>query len=302
MGLFDIFKSAKEEPPRKESSGVFVPTTAGFRALESTPGNGSFNSVSEHLGYHTDQTKTYLGDHDPSADIYGVILEAFSRNIVAVCTKTTITTLDPKAVRHYLRNADDRELLDSYDVNSRLTAGIANKSLTAEFLGKVLGMKNIEPNGVFYADKLGMYLHFSGGLLIDFQASDGLNHWAKHWKQVNPNVIEAFKEEAEAYWGNNHTQVLNEINLQSDALADLPQTMKNEYLPLHERSNGLHNYYMLLVCHYGKSMSLPEFKTINHGRYQQLTEQDEDGFQLFRAGRFTYEFAEDGTLVRWFLN
>lgn len=270
---------------------VFVPEAGGFKRLTSVHSNSSINGVCEHLGYNTDQFYTWHGDFDFEFDINTVALEVFSRNIIFVSTKQGVETVDAAKLSYYLRNLNDVEVYTSYNVEDTLTEGIANRSLSSTFLGKVLG-DNIEPDGVFYASKLNLYLYFTDGHLVDFQASDGLNKWAKHWKQLNPKIIAAYEAQARRYWGNNQKQVLNEINAQSDALAGVPHAVGNEFAPLHRNENGLVNYRMLLTCHYDHPISLADFLALNHGRYKELSQ------GKYRLGRFDYLFSNDGALIQ----
>lgn len=276
---------------------TFVPTPTGYKKLTSAPSNASINSVCEHLGYHTDQFYTWHGDFNFEFDISMVALEVFSRNIIFVSTRQGVETVDLTKLSHFMRNLNDEEIYTSYTVEDSLTAGIANRSLNSVFLGKVLGNTGIEPDGVFYDRKLNLYLYFTDGYLVDFQASDGLNKWAKHWKQLNPKLIAAYEAEAKKYWGNDSKRVLHEVNVQSDALAGVPQAAGNEFVGLHRTKSGLVNYRMLLTCHYDESITLKDFLVLNHGRYQELKSHGK-----YRLGRFDYLFSSDGTLIQTTMN
>lgn len=274
---------------------IFTPTPTGYKRLTSVPTNASINTVCEHLGYNTDQFYTWHGDFDFEFDINTVALEVFSRNIIFISTKQGVETVDAAKLSYYLRNLNNEEVYTSYNVEDTLTAGIANRSLSSAFLGKVLG-SDIESDGVVYASKLNLYLYFTDGYLVDFQASDGLNKWAKHWKQLNPGLIAAYEAEAKRYWGNDQKRVLNEVNVQSDALAGVPQAVGNEFADLHRTENGLVNYRMLLACHYDQDISLDDFLVLNHGRYQELPSQSSK-LRFFRLGLFDYIF-NDGMFIQ----
>jgi hypothetical protein len=227
-------------------------------------------------------------------------LELFTRNVVFLGTKKEVLSIEPSKLAHFLRNLDDREMYDSYNVNSTLRAGVQNKTLSHEFLGRVLNMSGVERDGVFYSDKLGLYLYFSEGMLTDFQASDGLNEWAKHWKQLNPRIIDAYESEAKRYWGDNLKQVLHEVNTQANALAGIPNAMSNEFIPLHTDGRGLVNFHMLLVCHYEHEITLADYLILNHGRYEKLLNKSPDELSFYRLGRFDYLFGSDGDLIQAF--
>ncbi|MEI6950367.1 hypothetical protein V9K67_24510 [Paraflavisolibacter sp. H34] len=284
MKLFPSFK-------KKESSGIFIPDQTGFAELKDEIKNSSINGIAEHLGYHPDQAHSYFGNFDQNADVKHVIVEIFTKNIVFVLTQTTVTQLNKRQVDHFLRDFELSEVFDSITTRDILQEGIQNKSLKIDFLSRVLSIQDPDPNGLFYIESIGLYLYFFDGFLVSIQSSDGLSHWAKHFKQLNPQFIGQYEHVAKLYWGNNLPKVINEINIQSDALADLPDGMKNHYIHLHETKFGTINFAMLHVCHYNKEISLRDFREINHGRFQQT------GPFEYVVDRFKYEFEEDGTLL-----
>ncbi|TGE06100.1 hypothetical protein [Hymenobacter fodinae] len=284
-------------PESRESSGMFVPDGAQFKELTDAPPNASINDLGKHMGYHPDQIHYYFGDNDPDSEIRGIIFELFSRNIIMVGTKKTVTTINKNSLTHFTRHLTERDLINSYSVSSSLNDGIKNKSLSSSFLARVLGMKGVERDGVFYSERLGLYLYFVDGVLTDFQASDGLGKWAKHFKQINSDIIDAFEAEARRYWGSDNKQVMAEINRQADALADIPDAMQNEYLPLHENTDGSYNFHMMLVCHYEQPIMLDEFLVINHGRYERVTERELGDTNAYKVGRFVYIFSAEGDLL-----
>ena len=274
----------------------FVPDASGFKKVTSVPINASINKLCEHLGYHTTQFFIWHGDFDIEFDIQMVALEVFSRNIIFVGTRDGVEKVDSSKLNYYLRNLNDAELYNNYNVEDTLKDGIENKTLTSSYLSKVLGNSNIEPDGVFYSDKINLYLYFKDGYLSDFQSSDGLNKWAKHFKQLNPQLIDDYEAEAKKYWGNDQKQVLNEVNVQSDALAGVPQATSNEFVSLHRNEKGLINYRMLLTCHYDQDITLKDFLIVNHGRYQEVPNNNSI-LKCYRLGLFEYLFDQDGAFL-----
>jgi hypothetical protein len=271
---------------------VFVSDTNGFKKLTSIPSNASANAICEHLGHHPDQV-SFEFDSGIESDYYIVGFEIFSKNILFVSAKEGVESVDASKLTTFVKKRTEKELYNSLDAESILSEGIDNKSLSSAFLGRVLAIKDVELDGVFFVEKLGMYLYFSNGYLVDFQASDGLKKWAKYWRQLNPNIINGYETEAKKYWGNDQKRVLHEVNVQADALADLPMNMDNEFIPLHTNKNGLVNFRMLLACHHDRPISLTNFLAINHGRYQELPSQGK-----YRLDRFDYLFSNDGALIQ----
>lgn len=276
----------------KKSTGIFVPQEGGYQELTDTIENTSILGVSTHLGYHPDQIHVYHTDYDENDDIINVIFEVFTNKIIYVLAKTSCLKVSSRDVSHRLRSYDWAEQYDSYTVRDILEKGVANKSLSIEFLSGVLPISDPEPNGIFPVEKIGFYLYFNEGYLTDFQSLDGLGTWAKYFQQLNPRTITLQEAYAKKYWGNNLSQVIKEVNAQCDALANVPEIFKNQYAALHTTEIGTINFVMLLVCHYKRAIGLKEFTELNHGRYQQITP------TIYSLGRFIYEFDDLELVVK----
>ncbi|SDI83721.1 hypothetical protein ACRQ5D_10195 [Mucilaginibacter sp. P25] len=282
---------------QKESSGYFIPSINGFSELTNPPLNASFNDISNSLGYHIDQIQMYLGDYDPNNEIQAVGLEILSDNIVFICTKKSVVKLSEDKVRNFLKKFNIKDEFDDVSVSAILNEGIKNESLTVEFLSKVLNLKDTQPNGIFTAISLGLYLYFNNGILTHFQSADGLNECAKHFKQLNPVLIGNYETVAKKYWGQDISKITEEVNIQASALADVPDAINNTFTKLHEGELGTINFRMLMVCHYDSEISLDEFLQINHGRYKHLPSQVDIGTEKYILGKFLYEFSKVGNLI-----
>ncbi len=243
----------------KKSSGLFIPDRSGFKELKDEIPFKSINGVSEYLGYHPDQVYAYHEGQEAPSGIINVIVEIFSNNIVFILTKDTVTKLDEKTVKNYLRNFSIKNVFKSYITESILESGIENKSLQMDFLAKVLSIEDPEQDGMYYVESLEYYLYFVDGYLVGFQSSDGLNESAKSWKQDSPSYFKGYEQVSRLYWGNDIAGVINEINTQADAWSKVPFAINNEFLSLHETQYGTTNYVMLLVCHYNYEISFDDF-------------------------------------------
>lgn len=297
--LYHMFQSLF---PKKElSTGIFIPDEDSFSELTEEIENGSINGIAIHMGYHPDQIHTYFGEFDLDADIQQIILEVFTNNIVFVLTKKTVKTLRKNKVDQFLKKFNWIEEYDSVRTEDILQEGIANSSLEIDFLSRVLNISEPDDTGVFYVEKIGKYLYFNHGFLTDYNSADGLNTWARSWKEINPDFIGLYENAARKHWGNNHQKVYDEINLQAEAYANVPGGLLNEFIPLHKTEFDTVNFVMLMVCHYGENITLEEFKILNHGRYM---EQTGDAFDLlsFQFGVFRYTFLSSGKLVDYSLS
>ncbi|GAA4419250.1 hypothetical protein GCM10023187_53380 [Nibrella viscosa] len=280
---------------KKKSSGIFIPKGQAFKELTEALEDTSINGISEHLGYNTNQVQAYYGYPPENPDITAVIFEVFTQNIVFVSTKTHVTQLTRSKVDYFLRDFKLEEFYNSVTTEDILQEGIENRTLSIDYLARVLAIESPDENGVFFVPKIGHYLYFNEGFLTDFSASDGLNKWAKQLMQINPNLIDSYEKVAKKYWGHESKKIINEVNIQAEAFADLPQAANNKFIPLHEAELGTINFFMLLVCHYDRGITLPEFKEINHGRYKE-TLQSTDSLIEYKLGNFTYRFLASGVL------
>jgi hypothetical protein len=281
---------------KKQSSGIFVCQKNGtYTEFTGKAGNNSINDIASHLGYHPDEAFTYHCNSSPEAPIQNVIFEIFTQNVIFVLTPKTITKLTSKMVNAYLKDFSFKKVYNRMYTGFILDNGIKNKSLKIDYLSKVLGIEDPEPDGMFYIKSLSLNLFFIDGVLVSYQSSDGLSHWAKQLQGSNPSFISAYEEVARKFHGTDLGRVINEINVQADAWAAIPKVSENEFIELHRSSYGTINFEMLQVCHYGKQISFTEFHDINKGRYSDIS-QPGDLIKRYSLDRFMYEFFKDGTL------
>ena len=280
------------------STGVFVPLKGAYVMDPNAPASASFNEIGEYFGYHPDQLYFYLGNYDVGDDIYGVGYEYLTDKIIFVSTKSHVHDLSNSKVKEYTKGFDQEIEYDRPAVTEHLKEAVQNKSFTSQFVSRFLNVP-IDDDSIIDAPLIGMYLYFNNGVLTDFQSSDGFNEWAKHLRQLNPKWMKAFERVAQKYWGNDVRRIIQELNLQASAYADLHDGLKNPYLQLHEAEEGTFNFRMLLVTHYSSPLALDQFKTINHGRYENIQDKVDSGLQKYIVGKFLYEFDVDGALVNF---
>ena len=279
---------------KKQSTGTFIHDGQGsFKEFTDT-NYTTFDELAERLGYTGESLYAYIPrDFQPNQAIQLVILEAFTQNIVCVKTLKSVVRVTHSMIDKVMQGFSVADEYSSVVVNDILNRGIEKKSLSTEFLAKVLNIQEPSPNGVFYTDQLGLYLYFNGGVLTDFSPSDGLNQWAKHWNSLNPDFIAKYEEVARLYWGDNRGKIIEEINVQAEALANVPDALDSEYADLHRTEHGTVNWFMLLASHYAMPITLPLFLDINHGRYEPLS----DELPVYQLGNFVYRFDESGNLA-----
>lgn len=282
---------------KKISSGVFVSSDKGLIEYKGDKGNGSIISISNALGYHIDQVYS-PAITDSRGLIYAVVMEIFTRNIVFVLTKHKVTFLTQKDVNKYLGDFSVAKEFNNSRLNDILNDGINNGSFTVEFLEKILKLKNVSLNGMFYSDRIKAYLYFTNGILTDFHFNDGLFPYAKDLQQGNKTVFKLILDIANKYWPGDDFNAQREINIQCEAWANIPEAFGNQYLDLHRTENGGANLHMIRVCHYNYPIDIEQFTIINKDRYQIL---NENSITIqFQCGLFAYIFEKNsGKLLEY---
>jgi hypothetical protein len=274
-----------------------VPTNNGYEEVDVKVETKSANNISKFLGFNKEQFYTYSA-YSSKNHIYEIAFKSFTDKIIYVATDGTINSLTQKDIDNYLVNYNLNDDFSSYDVESTLEDGVKNKSLSKEFLSEVFN-NEISDSDSFVAVEIGYELHFKNGILYSYNSSDGLNKWAKSWKNEMPERYKKYYNEASRHQ-TSETDILKELNAQADAFANTPYGVRNVYIKFHTNDSGIVNYKMLLIAHYNQTMNLDEFKLINKGRYELSNEfNDQDNYKrtTYRVNKGLYSFDEKGNLI-----
>jgi hypothetical protein len=282
---------------RRTSSGIFTWNGRGYSEYKDEILDRSINGISIALGYHPDQTYSPVSRFEKNPTIFAVVYEIFTRNVIFVLTTPQTTFLTEKDVKKYLGDFSVTKEFNSLKIGDVLETGIENCTLSIEFLARVLKLKNISRNGMFYSDRIKAYLYFTNGILTNFQYDDGFFPWAKHVKEVNSTIYNWLSTLAYKYWPNDEFQAKKEINIQCEAWSAIPEAFGNEFIPLHRTENGGANLHMIRVCHYNYPITLSQFKEINHGRFEQQMEDSASGYTILKCGLFLYLFEISSELL-----
>jgi hypothetical protein len=275
---------------KRKSSGVFIPSGSSYKEYAGEKGSGSINDISLCLGYNQDQIYSIFNRTEKKDRLLAVVFEIFTRNILFILTTPDVTYITEKDVRRHLGRFSVSKEFDSLRVNDVLTSGIENETLTVDFLAKVLKLKDVSPNGMFYSEQIKTYLYFTNGILTNFHYDDGFFPMARFLREVNRTVYNLLVDIANRYWGNNYFQAQKEINIQSEAWSAIPDAFGNEFISLHRTENGGANLHMLRVVHYNYPITLEQFKEINHGRYKPYVENNIVGMLMLKCGLYKYTF------------
>jgi hypothetical protein len=278
---------------------TFVPKDKGYEEVEISDEQKTIKDICNYLGYNSDQFYSYFDTDVKGSKIFMVIFKVFTNDIICVFTEDTVTSIDKTDIAKYLVNYDFNKAFNSYEIESTLSDGVKNKSLTKEFLEGVFKQNNNSKDKPIIALSIGYELHFKNGILTKYNTTDGFNKWSKIWKNELPSTFNEYKKSAEKYW-DNKLKVIEEINTQSDAFSRVPNGVLNEYIKFHTNSDGTVNYKMLLVAHYKEKITLSEFKEINNGRFSLSTEfNDKDGYKrtTYKVNNGLYTFDGNEILV-----
>ncbi|MDP9955153.1 hypothetical protein J2X97_000790 [Epilithonimonas hungarica] len=275
---------------KRKSSGVFIPSGKGYVEYIGDIGNGSIVSVANSLGYHIDQLHSEYFSNYVKPKIYSIELEVFTRKIAFVITDANVTYITEKDINKYLKNFSATKVFNTLKTEDILTSAVENGSFSVEFLSKVLNLKDISKNGMFYAEKIKTYLYFTNGILTNFQMDDGYMPYSRHLQEVNQTIFKWISELAYKYWPKDDFKAKREINIQCDAWSRIPEAFGNQFINLHRTENGGANLHMILVCHYDYPINLSQFDEINHGRYKVEIEDSDIGIKIITMGNFRYYF------------
>jgi len=221
---------------------TFIPKNGSFEKLDLE--SMSFNDTVTRLGYHPDQVRSH---HNIEIDdIYWVGFKIFTNEIVAIAAG--VDQIHQALLSRFISNYKAR--YESYEVEGILDDGVANGSLSAEYLTNVLGLPAVDPNGSIVAPSLGYELVFLDGKLAGYQPSDGLSMWAKSMKENNPKLFASYLLAGRKRWNNDEDRVRVEVNAQADAFANIPQGMLNPLVDQYRQPDGTIDFVQLMNEHY----------------------------------------------------
>ena len=270
-------------------TGIYKIENNNMVELGEQPGNGSFNSITEHFGYNIAQIHIYQAFDSDLIEVIG--LKIFTLEPVYVVASDITKRVRMNTVLQELRDIDWGFEYSSHAIEDILDQGL--EILTLEYLNSVLDLE-LEGDSLYNSPKLGLFLNFQDGVLSNYSSSDWANTSSKWIKAANEQLFENMKSEALQYHGNK-IEAMEEVNLQSSAFSTIPYAINNEYIPLHTKDNGNINFFNLLAAHYnqldGQPIKLEEFQTVNMGRFIALDE------LTFEVSGFIFQFDSNGMLI-----
>ncbi|MCO5725531.1 hypothetical protein [Robiginitalea marina] len=283
---------------------VFIPDGNGYVKTDINTDGISINNIGELLGYNTSQFSAHFKFDDHS--IQGILFKVFTTEIICVITDDGVNKLTQSLVDDYLKDFEFNEYYDGYKIESELEEAVEKKLLSLEYLNEIFDKNLTDINGSFVAEKIGYRLFFKDGWLNDFATSDGLNKWAKSWKNNQQELYGKYLVSASIRFGGDQELVNYYINTQAKAFTQLPNGFRNEYVQLYKNQEyGTYNFKMIAVAHYNEKMTLNEFKILNKDEYEIDSEfNSPDGYRrtTYRLLNTLYTFDQDGNLINSYLS
>ncbi len=204
-------------------------------------------------------------------------------------------SINENIVQAFIEANAFKVMYDSVAIQDILLEGIKNKAFNYKYISEVMRIKIEDVDGEVYVEEFDIYLFFANGFLSSFKFGNDLNKWARHIKEINPQIITNYSKEASFFRNDRYEDIFEEVNRQCDNFANTPNGFDNEYIDYHKTIFGNIDFTMLLVCHYDVPISEPQFKEFNFGRYTLL--ETKGLVKVFTKGLFQYHFDDSGILL-----
>ena len=271
---------------------IFVPGKEGYTKLPDEIATLSKMGMAHHLNYRS----SHLSNHEyGTSGILDVCTEHFTIKIVYVVTDLSIQNLREEDVLAFMEKWRIPEMYISDNLPDFFSDGIGDRSFTIDFLARTLPIANPQKDGVIYIERFEVNLYFTGGVLTDWEYTDGLTEWSRLMKDQEPEMFRGYETEAKLFWKDDIKRVKAEINRQAEVFVELLEpTSKNKFAHLHTNEYGNINLVLLEVCHYGADIEFEDFVITNYGRYQEVLPDQ------YRVGNFIYRFTPLGKLVEFY--
>lgn len=249
-------------------------------------GNGSINSAIESLGFSSNHVHIVLPFDSDKISVLG--FKTLSKDLVLVMTKNSETKITYSDVQKVIDQIDWDFEYSSLRIEDILNEGIDLENFDLKFLMSVVDLKE-EGDNMYKSERLGLYFQFDNGILKAITSTTWENSATKWLYNLNPNMVNKMKEEAQQYHINDIDSI-EEVNKQVETILRIPNAINNEFIHLHRKKNGNVSFYNLLITHYKSECSITEFLFMNKGRFRKINE------NTIEVGNFIYSFNIHGQL------
>lgn len=247
---------------------------------------GSINDCIEQIGFPTNHIYTIHSFDSDKISVLGFKTLTKELQFVLAENKSKISFSD---VSKAIKGIDwDFEYSD-LNIEDILQDGIDYENFDLNFVKSIMQLTK-EDKDLYKSENLGLYLQFENGILKVFTSSEWENSSTKWLKDINQPMVKNMINEAKQFQ-RNEIEAMEEVNRQTKALMNVPEAMKNEFLSLHENSNGNFNFHNLVIAHYTQECNQDDFLFMNKGRFNKIDE------SIFEVGKFKYEFDNNRELI-----
>jgi hypothetical protein len=248
--------------------------------LDEVYGSGSINDTVEGIGYPKNHIRIIHTFDSDKISCLG--FKTLSKELILVLARNSDVRICLSDIRAVIKEINWDFEYSSLNIEEMLNEGIELQNFDIDFLKSVIDLKN-DKGSLYRSEQLGLYFQFEEGILKAFSSSEWDNSSTKWLKNLNEPMVQQMYEEAYQYHANEVDAML-EVNMQTDAILNIPNAVNNEFVPLHRKSSGNINFYNLLLAHYNHDCSLNDFLFVNRGRYFQIAP------KTYEVEKFIYEF------------
>lgn len=284
--IINMLKSFFNGNGNTSKTGFFKVEDNKLIAINEIQGNGSINSCIETLGFSINHIHVIYVFDSKKLDCLG--FKTLSKELVFVLAKSKETKLTYLDVQDDIDKIDWQFEYSSINIEDILQDAIDTESFDFNFLNSVVDLVEDSKN-IYKSEQLGLFLQFENEILISFASSSWDNSATKWLANLNPLMVRKMIEEAKLYH-QNEIAIMDEVNRQTEAILEIPDAIKNIFIPLHRKANGNINFYNLLISHYTKECDIDDFLFMNKGRFKKINT------NTFEAGNFIYSFDVFGKL------
>jgi len=281
-----MFKNLFSKKGFNSKTGFFKVEKDSLIEIEELNGKGSINDCIETIGFPTNHI--YIVHIFDSDKISCLGFTTLTKNLQFVLAENKETKISFSDVLKAQKKIDWSFEYSDLNIEDILEEGIEMENFDLNFLQTVTNLSN-EGGNLYKSEKFGIYFQFENDILISFSSSEWENSSTKWLKDVNEEMVENFKKEANKFQ-RNEIEAMQEVNAQTNALLNIPEAMGNEYIPLHTKENGNVNLYNLVIVHYTQDCKKDDLLFINKGRYQKIDDNN------YKIGSFKFEFGNDNEL------
>lgn len=285
---------------------VFVKEGQKWVIAQGIPDNPSTNDILKVLGYEPNQYYSYFNNNiyrktGSLRDTPTVCFKVMTDNIICVITNDGRINLTNEYLQNYLKDFDFKNEYNLYSMERDLDTAIFERNFSIQFVAEALELQYSPTDKMLHSHRYNYNFFFEDGYLVRYEISDGYNREAKELKQRNYNLFQAIELHAKKYHGNNDVAIINEINIQSKAMMNIPSMIKNPFLQEFQNYDGTYNYQMLLVTkyqntQYEQKICYKDCKCICHNElhYEGIKEEGFDKYIIYKYRDYYLTFYENG--------